>query len=77
MHSLITNYSVEGSDNGKPNGHFFLTKDSIDDVSKEVVKTHLGMTSANADAYIKKHGPELWEQHDVNKDGFLGATEVP
>ena len=53
MRSIINNYAVEGQTKGVPNGHFYLTKDAVDDVSKEVVKTHLGMTSDNADSYIK------------------------
>ena len=77
MRSLINNYSVEGQTNGVPNGHFYLTKDSVDDVSREVVKTHLGMSSDAADSYVKNHGKDLWKHHDVNKNGFLESTEVP
>jgi hypothetical protein len=77
MRSLINNYSVEGQTNGTPNGHFYLTKDSVDDVSREVVKTHLGMSSDSADTYVKNHGAELWKHHDVNHNGFLESTEVP
>lgn len=77
MRSLINNYSVEGQTNGHPNGHFYLTKDSVDDVSREVVKTHLGMTSDAADTYVKKNSGELFNHHDVNRNGFLESTEVP
>lgn len=77
MRSLINNYSVEGQTKGVPNGHFYLTKDSVDDVSKEVVKTHLGLHGDAADSYVKKHGSELWKHHDVNHNGFLESTEVP
>lgn len=75
MRSLIENYSVEGQTNGNPNGHFYLTKDSVDDVSREVVKTHL--PGVDADSYVKKNGSELWNHTDVNKTGFLESTEVP
>jgi len=77
MRSLINNYAIEGSDNGTPNGHFYLTHDSVDDVSREVVKTHLGLDSERASAYVLSNGPALFRHHDVNNDGFLESTEVP
>jgi hypothetical protein len=42
MRSLIKNYAVEGKLNGKPNGQFYLTKKAVEDVSFEIVNTHLG-----------------------------------
>ena len=43
MKSLITKYAVEGrSKNGKPTGQFYLTKDAVRDVSREIVNTHFG-----------------------------------
>jgi len=52
MKSLITKYSVEGNTNGKPNGHFFLTKDDVHAASSEVVKTHMGFKGSLKTDYI-------------------------
>jgi len=77
MRSIINNYAVEGQTKGVPNGHFYLNKDSVDDVSREVVKTHLNMKSDQADKYINDRKGALWRNHDVNGNGFLESTEVP
>jgi hypothetical protein len=29
MRNLIKNYALEGKTDGKPNGHFYLTKDAV------------------------------------------------
>lgn len=42
MHSLISKYALEGNTGGKPNGHFYMTKDATSRVTDEVVNTHLG-----------------------------------
>lgn len=46
MHSLITQYALEGNTDGKPNGHFYMTKDQTQRVTDEVVGTHWGFTGA-------------------------------
>lgn len=42
MHSLITQYALEGNTNGKPNGHFYMTKNATEKVCDEVINTHFG-----------------------------------
>lgn len=37
MNSLISKYSIEGNDEGKPSGHFYLDWTAASDVAKEVV----------------------------------------
>ena len=60
MHSLITKYALEGNTNGKPNGHFFLNKEGVKAVAREVVQTHLGFSGAKLDSYLKENFPGLW-----------------
>ena len=42
MRSLITNYTLEGNTDGKPNGKFYLTKKGAESVAREVVGTNFG-----------------------------------
>ena len=54
MRSLITNYSLEGKTDGKPNHHFYLTKDAVKSVTKEVVSSHFGWKGKKGDAFVQK-----------------------
>ena len=43
--NVLKNYATEGvTKEGKPDGHFFITKDQAKNLAKEVVQTHLGYT---------------------------------
>lgn len=42
MHSLITQYALEGNTGGQPNGHFYMTRDASMRACDEVVDTHYG-----------------------------------
>ena len=48
MNSLYTNFATEGQTNGKPNGHFWVTKANAEKVSKEVIQTHLHLNDGEA-----------------------------
>lgn len=79
MRSLINKYSLEGRNTttGTPNGHFFLTKDAMRSVSKEVVGTHFGFKGKKRENYLNEKFPTLWAQADVNKEGFLDVERGP
>jgi hypothetical protein len=43
--NVLKNFATEGvTGDGKPDGHFFITKDQARELSKEVSQTHLGYT---------------------------------
>lgn len=77
MRSLIDKYSVEGKTDGKPNGHFYITRGDLKDASSEVITAHLGFTGAQKDKYLNEREAEMWNHFDVNGNGFLESTEVP
>mmetsp|Transcript_4209 Transcript_4209/g.7141 ORF Transcript_4209/g.7141 Transcript_4209/m.7141 type:complete len:95 (+) Transcript_4209:260-544(+) len=77
MHSLITQYAVEGNDNGKPNGSFFLTKDAARAVSNEVVLTHLGMDGNKRKSFVASRFNKVWNHIDVLHDGYLEVEKMP
>lgn len=52
MHSLISNYAVEGRTNGKPNGHFYMTKSAMQSITDEVVEQHLGFTGDRKNNFV-------------------------
>jgi len=65
MNSLISKYALEGNTNGKPNGHFFLNKEGVTAVAKEVIQTHMGFTGEKMNNYLKQNLPGLWNRYDV------------
>ena len=71
MNSLITTYSLEGNTNGKPNGHFYMTKTALHSAAEEVTGTHLGLKDAAKRAYVQQKMDELWGKYDPNNDGFI------
>lgn len=77
MESLIKKYAVEGNKNGVPNGEFYITKNGLDNVAKEVIGTHLNMKGDELDAYAKSRVPKLWSHFDVLNEGFLDVAKVP
>jgi hypothetical protein len=78
MNSLVSKFAIEGrGEDGAKNGHFFMTKDSTEQVAKEVVETHMHMQGGERDAYIAEHLPKLWAHYDVNKDGYIEVERAP
>ena len=77
MHSLITRYALEGSDAGKPNGKFYLTRSGTKQVATEVAATHLKLSGSKLDSYVDEKMNQLWKHYDVLGDGFVPADRVP
>ena len=78
MNSLIMKYSVEGSDDKMVgNGKFYMTYNGMERVSREVIGTHFGWTGAKRENYLKEQLPKLWNQWDVNRDGYITADRAP
>jgi len=77
MHSLITEYALEGKTNGEPNHHFYLTKDAVHSVSKSVVNQEFGWEGEKRDTYVNQRLAKLYPYFDVNNEGFLDVARVP
>ena len=72
--NVLQNYAHEGvTADGKPSGHFFITKDQTKTLAREVVETHLGYRGDQLNAFMKKKFGETWEHYDVNEEGTLDA----
>ena len=78
----MKDYATEGvTKEGKPDGHFFVTKDQAKDLSFEVVETHLGYDEKKAKDYVEKKAKDYveknfgpaWEHYDVNEEGTIDA----
>lgn len=52
MKNLITNYALEGKTDGAPNGHFYITKESIQTEARNVVDEHFGWTGEKTNNYV-------------------------
>ena len=78
MRSMYENYATEGKDgSGKPNGHFWVTKEDAEKASDEVVGTHLHMKDGQKTAFVKEHFPTVWTRFDVNEDGKIEIDRMP
>jgi hypothetical protein len=77
MRSLIKNYAVEGKVGGKPNGQFYLTKKAVEDVSYEIINTHLGYTGSKLSNFVNERLPQLWKHFDILNKGYLLVEEAP
>ena len=75
MNSLIGVYSIEGNDNGTPDGNFYLDKAGALAVSNEVVETHFGFKGAKRDNYVSERFPSIWKAIDVNNDGKIDVVK--
>lgn len=53
MRSLIKNQALEGKTDGAPNGHFYLTKDSIQEASRNVVREHFGWDATKTASFVQ------------------------
>ena len=74
---VIKDYSTEGvTKEGKPDGHFFITKDQAKDLTFEVVETHLGYEAKKAKEFVEKNFQPAWEHYDVNEEGTIDALWV-
>ena len=63
----MKNYATEGvTKEGKPNGHFFITKDQAKTIGQEVVESHLNFKGSKKDQYMKENFDETWDSFDVN-----------
>ena len=74
--NLIKKYATEGVTNGKPNGHFFVTKDQVRQVSVEVVQTHLKKSGAENSKFLDKYFNRAWDHFDVNHEGTMDVQWV-
>ena len=77
MNSLIMKYAIEGNTNGQGNGKFFMTRNTMERVSREVVGTHFGWTGAKRENYLKEKLPALWQQWDVIGEGYIPVARAP
>jgi len=77
MRSLITNYALEGKTDGAPNHSFYLTKNGIQSVSREIVGTHFGWSGAKRDNYVQAQLSKLWPHFDVLNEGFIDVGKAP
>ena len=74
MWSLISQYTIEGNDNG-PNGHFYLTLNGANAIGKEVVQTHFGFTGDKRDAFVAARVPKIFAHLDVLGEGYIDASK--
>ncbi len=78
--NMLATYAVEGiADKGgdpKPNGSFYLTKDSARKAAVEVLCTHFAQCGAEGENYLKLHYQDAWDYYDVNKAGKIDAIGV-
>merc|ERR1739838_470862 len=66
MRSMYQTYATEGKTEGWPDGHFWVYKKDAFRAAHEVVTTHLKISRAEADAYLKDLFPQMWARSDVN-----------
>ena len=71
MHSLITQYALEGNTNGQPNGHFYMTKELTEKACDEVIGTHYQFDGDKKHKMVQEAMDRLWPRYDVNEDGFI------
>ena len=77
MRNLIKNYALEGKTDGKPNGHFYLTKDAIQEESRNIIRDHYGFDAAKTDSYVQERLSTVYPYFDVLNEGFLDVSRVP
>jgi len=76
MHSLITQYALEGRTDGKPNGHFYMTKDLIEKATDEVVGTHYKYDGDKKNQKVHEAITELWPKYDQLNEGFIEVSRA-
>ena len=81
MNSLLTKYAREVTKDGALTGHF--NQDDAKNVSMEVVQTHFGYNSNEAEKYLNgdRDGSNIfedtWNHFDVNQDGLVEVERMP
>jgi len=74
---VMKDFATEGvTKEGKPDGHFFITKDQAKELTTEVVETHLGYEPKKAKEFVEKSFGPAWEHYDVNEEGTIDALWV-
>ena len=77
MHSMIKNYAKEGKDyDGKPNGKFYLDRNSGKEASREILHTHLKLEGKALDDYMTHNFDDAWEYYDVNRENLIEADRM-
>ena len=72
---MIEKYATEGvTDDGRPNGHFFLAKKQVNELAREVVQTHLKFKGPKLEEFMKKKFEDTWTHYDVNDEGTMDAV---
>ena len=79
--SMLNKYAIEGiedkgKENPRPNGKFYLTKDSARKAAAEVVCTHFAQCGAEGENFLKLRYDDAWNYYDVNKTGQIDAIGV-
>ena len=78
MASMILNYALEGkTDDGAPNGKFFMNTAQTQQAAKEVLKAHKKLTGKELEEYMKTYFTRTWAHFDINKDGILDVDTMP
>ena len=74
---IIKDFATEGvTDDGKPNGHFFITKNQAKGVAQEVVQTHLKYSGKQLQDFITFNFDDAWLHYDVNDEGTIDTNWV-
>lgn len=76
MNSLITTYALEGNTDGKPNGHFYMTKSGTKKACDEVIDTHYGFRGGKKQQAVQESMANLWHKYDVNEDGYIDVQRA-
>ena len=78
MRSMIANYAMERADKEtkKPTGYFYFSPIAARMASKEVLKTHLGLEGAAADAYLDKYFSKTWDHFDTADEGEITTDRM-
>ena len=77
MNSMIGTYAKEGKNTeGKPNGKFYLDRESGFRASEEVVATHLKLQGQKMADYLAHNFDEAWDYYDVNKENLIEADRM-
>lgn len=77
--NLIENYAVEGIDgkkikDPKPNGTFYVSKETGRKLAEEVICTHFNKCGAAGAEFLNLKYDEAWKYYDVNNDGRIDAV---
>jgi len=75
---MIMKYAAEEkTEDGAPNGNFFLNEASARAAATEVLGSHKGLKGGDLKEYVKTYFPRTWAHFDVNKSGMIGVEVMP